>query len=41
MASVELNIDMICNCKEVDYLDIAFNLNGDSYKPYNKPNNKA
>ena len=38
--SVGLKIDIKSNLKIVDYLDITFNLNDSSYKPYNKPNNK-
>ena len=29
-----------CNKKVVDYLDVTFNLNDRSYKPYHKPDNK-
>ena len=35
-----LKIDIQCNLKVVDYLDITFNLNDGTHKPYNKPNNK-
>ena len=36
----QLNLDMKCNLKIVDYLDISFDLNIDIYKPFNKPNSK-
>jgi len=34
-----LKIEVKCNMKTVDYLDITFNLEDGSYKPYRKPNN--
>ena len=34
-----LKIEVKSNLKVVDYLDITFNLNDGSYKPFNKPNN--
>ena len=33
----ELDITIECNKKIVDYLDVTFNLNDGSYKPYQKP----
>ena len=36
----QLNLDIKCNLKTVDYLDISFDLNTGIYKPFNKPNNK-
>ena len=36
-----LKIDVKCNLKVVDYLDITFNLNNGTYRPYNKPNNNT
>ena len=33
-------MDVKCNLKIVDYLDISFDLNTSIYKPFNKPNNK-
>ena len=33
-------MDIKCNLKIVNYLDISFDLNTDIYKPFNKPNNK-
>ena len=33
-------MDIKCNLKTVDYLDISFDLNTGIYKPFNKPNNK-
>ena len=36
----QLNLDVKCNLKIVDYLDISFDLNTGIYKPFNKPNNK-
>ena len=35
-----LDIILQCNMKVVDYLDVTFNLNGGTYKPYAKPNNE-
>ena len=32
MKSIELHMDIICNIKIIDYLDLTFNLNGGSYK---------
>ena len=29
-----------CNMKIVNYLDVTFNLNDGTYKPYSKPNNE-
>ena len=34
-----LNIEINCNLKSVDYLDVTFDLNDGTYKPFNKPNN--
>ena len=34
-----LKLDIKCNLKVVDYLDITFDLITGSYKPYRKPNN--
>ena len=34
-----LSIEIKCNLKTVDFLDITFDLNNGIYKPYNKPNN--
>ena len=39
MKSVELHMNIICNNRIVDYLELTFNLNGGSYnKPYSKSN---
>ena len=35
-----LHIIMQCSIKVVNYLDVTFNLNGRTYKPYTKPNNE-
>ena len=35
-----LDIIIKCNMKLVNYLDVTFNLNDGTYKPYTKPNNK-
>jgi len=35
-----LNIEISCNLKIVDYLDITMNLNDGSYRPYRKPNDE-
>ena len=36
----QLNLDIKCNLKTVDYLDKTFDLNTGIYKPFSKPNNK-
>ena len=38
----ELGLDIIiqCNMKVVNCLDVTFNLNDGTYKPYRKPNNE-
>ena len=35
-----LDIIIECNMKVVNYLDLTFNLNDGTYKPYTKPNNE-
>ena len=35
----KLEIEVICNKKLVDFLDITMNLNDGTHRPYNKPNN--
>ena len=35
-----LDIIIQCNMKVVNYLDVTFNLNDGTYKPYTKPNNE-
>ena len=35
-----LDIIILCNMKIVNYLDVTFNLNDETYKPYTKPNNE-
>ena len=35
-----LDISIKCNMKVVNYLDVTFNLNDGTYKPYTKPNNE-
>ena len=35
-----LNIDIKCNLKSVDYLDVTFDLSNNTYRPFIKPNNK-
>ena len=35
-----LRIEITANKNEVDFLDVTFNLSDDTYKPYQKPNNK-
>ena len=35
-----LDIILQCNMKIVSYLDVTFNLNDGTYKPYTKPNNE-
>ena len=34
-----LKLEIKCNLKSVDYLDITFDRNTGSYRPYRKPNN--
>ena len=34
------NLEIRCNLKIVDYLDVTFNLNDGSYRPYRKPNDE-
>ena len=34
-----LILQIKCNLKNIDYLDITFDLNTGSYRPYRKPNN--
>ena len=36
-----LKLEIKCNLKKVDYLDITFDLNAGSYSPYRKSNNDA
>ena len=36
-----LGITIKCNKKIVDYLDVTFNLNDGTYRPYKKPNDEA
>ena len=35
----KLDLEIKCNLKRVDYLDITFDLTSGLYKPFNKPNN--
>ena len=35
----KLDLEITCNLKHVDYLDITFDLVSGTYKPFNKPNN--
>ena len=35
-----LNIEISCNMKIVNYLDVTLNLNDGSYRPYHKPNDE-
>ena len=35
-----LDIIIQCNRKIVNYLDVTFNLNDGTYRPYTKPNNE-
>ena len=34
-----LDVIVECNMKKVNYLDVTFNLNDDTYQPYQKPDN--
>ena len=34
-----LNVIIECNVKIVNYLDVTFNLNDGTYRPYQKPDN--
>ena len=36
---LRLKLEIKCNLKSVDYLDITFDRNTGSYRPYRKPNN--
>ena len=36
-----LQIIIECNLKVVNYLDVTFNLNDGSYRPYRKPNDET
>ena len=36
-----LSLEIECNLKTVNYLDITLNLNTDTYKPYPKPNDET
>ena len=36
-----LKIEILCNLKIVDYLDVTLNLNDGTYKPYRKPNDET
>ena len=36
-----LQIIIECNLKDVNYLDVTFNLNAGSYRPYRKPNDET
>ena len=36
---LDLNLEIKCNLKIVDYLDITFDLTTALFKPYNKNNN--
>ena len=36
-----LDVIIECNTKIVNYLDVTFNLNDGTYKPYKKPNNET
>ena len=36
-----LQIIIECNLKIADYLDVTFNLNDGSYRPYRKPNDET
>ena len=36
----ELDINIQCNMKIVNYIDVTFNLNDGTYEPYTKPNNE-
>ena len=37
----DLQIEIMCNLKIVDYLDVTLNLNDGSYKPFRKPNDET
>ena len=36
----KLDLEIKCNMKRVDFLDITFDLSDGTFKPYNKPNNE-
>ena len=37
----DLQIEIKCNLKIVDYLDVTLDLNNGSYKPFRKPNDET
>lgn len=36
-----LDLEIVCNLKVVNYLDVTFDLTNDTYKPYRKPNDET
>ena len=38
--NIEFKIEVVTNLTEVDFLDVTFNLENNTYRPYKKPNDK-
>ena len=40
LKSINFKIEIVTNLTEVDFLDVTFNLENNTYRPYKKPNDK-
>ena len=38
--NIDFEIEIAANLTEVDFLDVTFNLENNTYRPYKKPNDK-
>ena len=38
--NIDFKIEIVTNLREVDFLDVTFNLENNTYRPYRKPNYK-
>ena len=38
--NIDIKIENVTNLTEVDFLDVTFNLENNTYRPYKKPNYK-
>ena len=38
--NIDFKIEIVTNLTEVDFLDVIFNLENNTYRPYKKPNDK-
>ena len=38
--NIDFKIEIVTNLTEVDFLDVTFNLENNTYRPYKKPNHK-